>query len=73
MAAKVIDMGVEGYKRRERPKTRWMECMKKDMNKNKVSIKMTSDKSRLEGKKHTAPTSNKIGIRTGICSMGAGR
>lgn len=31
VARKVLGNGVEGYKRKGRPKTRWIDCVKEDL------------------------------------------
>ena len=40
---RVLSMNVDGYGRRGRPKKRWMDCVKRDMNAKKVNLKMMSN------------------------------
>ena len=37
-------MNVDGYKSRERPKKRWMDCVKDDMARKEVTAEMTSNR-----------------------------
>lgn len=48
---KVMNMNVDGYRSRGRPKKRWMDCVKDDMCRNGVSTDMAED--RKEWKKRT--------------------
>ncbi|CAB3222369.1 unnamed protein product [Arctia plantaginis] len=51
VAKKVLGMRVEGYKRRGRPKKRWMDCVREDMASKGVNSEMTHD--RVKWKNHT--------------------
>lgn len=35
---------VDGYKSRERPKRKWMDCLKEDLARQGVNIELTSDR-----------------------------
>jgi hypothetical protein len=41
---RVLSMNVEGCKRRGRPRKRWMDCVRDDMNRKEVSDEMTGDR-----------------------------
>jgi preprotein translocase subunit SecA len=41
---RVMTMIVDGYPSRDRPRKRWMDCVKDDMKINGVSMEMTSDR-----------------------------
>lgn len=46
-----LNLNVEGYRGRGRPKKRWMDCVRKDMSVKGVSVEMTADRD--EWKKRT--------------------
>jgi hypothetical protein len=60
----VMNMNVEGWRGRGRPKKRWIECVRKDMMEMAVSDEMTSDRG--EWRKRTCCTDyNELRKRAG--------
>ncbi|CAH0695515.1 unnamed protein product [Spodoptera exigua] len=57
---KCININVDGWRGRGRPKKIWMDCVRSDMEDRRVSDSVTSDRTEWK-KKHIAPTPNKKG------------
>jgi hypothetical protein len=53
---RAMNMNVEGWRGRGRPKKRWIDCVKQDMREMAVSDEMTSDRGEWRKKLHATPT-----------------
>lgn len=47
---RVLVMNVDGYRRRDRPKKRWMDCVKNDLSKKNINTQITTDRKECKRK-----------------------